>query len=739
MSGKAFDSREKAEEAARKAQALVDGSRPAGADHPYLTRKQVRAPETLHEIDLVDARRILGYRPKKDDELLQGRLLVAPVYADEALSTCELIDEAGRKSAIAGGRKSGGFWTTENLPDCDWLSLTLIIGEGVATVLSASMATGYPGVAALSCGNLLAVGKALRERYPDAKIVFVADLGNGASKASEAARDVRGLLAVPDFGEARPEGATDVNDLHVARGLEAVRACIDGAAEAPEPEPVEADPERGPQARTFELTETGGAELLAARLAGDWYYIAERGKWIRWDGKRWAFDVGEVLLMAKSKLIAREFLAEALAGVKQGDRRASDWTKFAGTAQRRQARRNFVDLGKSEPGMAIPFDEFDRDRYLINCANGTLDLRTGTLRPHRREDKITRLLPWPFEPDATCPRWEKFLAEVLPDAETVGYAKRLAGYCLTGDVSEHVVVFCYGTGANGKSVFLNSLLCVVGDYGTQGPTSMLINSQSERHPTELVTLHGRRLVVCAEVPGGRSWNEEQIKSVSGGDKISARGMREDFWEFRPTHKLLISGNHKPAVRGQDEGMWRRWHLLPFERTIPEADRDPKLTEKLTAETPGILAWAVEGCLAWQREGLRPSAKVRAATADYRTESDRLAPFIEECCVLDERARVPFADLYCAYQEWSQNQGERHPLPSKAFAELLRGKGATPCYIRRHRGWKGIGLATHDNGYAGEFRVNSLDDSTRETSRENTPEVLSPVADADEADPEGGLL
>jgi len=485
-------------------------------------------------------------------------------------------------------------------------------------------------------------------------------------------------------------------------------------------------------ARAYGMTETGGAELLAARLAGDWHYIRERGKWINFDGKRWTFDLGEVTLMDRTKLIAREFLAEAERGMKEDDARSRQWAQFAATAQRRNSRHNFAELAKSERGIAISFDDFDRDAWALNCANGTLDLRDGLLRPHRREDRITRLLPWEYDAKAECPRWKSFLGEILPDPETVEYVQRLCGYCLTGNVSEHVVVFCYGIGANGKSVFLNSLLTLLGDYGTQAPTSMLISSPNERHPAELVTLHGRRLVVCAEVPGGKAWNEELIKSISGGDPISARGMREDFWTFQPTHKMLISGNHKPDVRGQDEGIWRRWHLLPFERTIPPGERDLKLTETLAAEMPGILAWAVRGCLDWQRDRLKPSAKVLAATADYRTESDRLAPFIQECCVLDPRAIISRAALYRAYQTWSVEQGERRPLSTKTFAELVRGKGATERWTRengkRCLGWGGIELAGNSsNSNPNALPPNSQIDSSREANPESQRDLLPGVA------------
>src|ERR1017187_5513713 len=504
----------------------------------------------------------------------------------------------------------------------------------------------------------------------------------------------------------------------------------------PKPQAVTAAPSLPPPggqqpARAYLLSETGAAELMAARLAGEWHYVPERDTWIRWNGKCWAFDSGAVKLVGLSKLVAHEFLAEARRALENDDASAERLSRFAATAQKRNFRKNVVDLLKSEPGIPIRFAEFDKDPFLLNCQNGTLDLRLGVLREHRREDKITRILPWVFDADAVCPRWDRFLIEVLPDVATIAFAQRLVGYCLTGDTSEHVVVFLFGRGANGKSVFLNTLLLLLGEYATQAPTSMLIASPGERHPTELVTLYARNLVVCAEVPGGKAWNEELIKSISGGDVISARGMREDFWTFRPTHKLLISGNHRPIVRGQDDGIWRRWRLLPFERTIAEADRDPELTEKLVAEMPGILAWAVRGCIAWQGNRLQPSSKVLMATADYRSESDRLGPFVDECCMLDPQASIPRASLYRSYKQWSDAQGERRAPSEKDFAEYVRGRGVTECWTRsdgkKCRGWKGIELATPGNTKRSDLPLTSSVQASREADPENKRDVLSGVA------------
>ncbi|MGB8294732.1 MAG: phage/plasmid primase, P4 family [Polyangia bacterium] len=565
--------------------------------------------------------------------------------------------------------------------------------------------------------------------------------GPGRAHGEQVAQSLAGVavsIKVLTLPGLPPKG--DVSDwLAAGHTVEELRALVAAAPEwAPAPaEPVAPDAVipagrdgRRP-ARAFALTETGGAELLADRLAGEIAFVPEWGKWLTWEGAHWKADAAEVVMMERTKLVAHEFLAEAQWALKNDDARAKAFAQFAASAQRRQFRRAVLDLAKSEPGIALPFSQFDCDHYLLNCSNGTVNLHSGELRPHSQKDRITCVLPLAYDPAAKCPRWERFLVEVLPDPETVAFVQRAIGYTLTGDVSEHCLFFLYGNGANGKTVFLNSLLALLAEYATQAPTSMLLAKQGEAHPTELTTVYKRRAVCCQETPAGRGWAEEILKHVTGGDRISARRMREDFWEFSPTHKLWVSGNHKPIVRGLDEGIWRRLRLIPFERVIPEAQRDPKLGEKLCAEMPGVLAWAVRGCLAWQRDRLGQSAKVQTATSDYRRESDRLAPFVVECCTTDPAAVVPRAALYRAYASWSETQGERRPMSDREFAEALRGRGVEECYPRvngkQQRGWRGIGLADNtDYTCPPEFPYERLVNPPVRLMGENGGDVSSPV-------------
>lgn len=346
------------------------------------------------------------------------------------------------------------------------------------------------------------------------------------------------------------------------------------------------------------------------------------------------------------------------------------------------------------------------------------------------------MLPWEFDPEATCPRWEKFLTEILPDAETVEFVRRAIGYTLTADVNEHVLFSCFGAGANGKSVLLNTLLHVWGPYGTTAPTSMLVAKQHESHPAEKMVLVGKRLVVFQEIPSGQRLNEALTKALVSGDPDQARGMRENFVSIRPAAKLWLAGNNRLDIREQTEAIWRRYREIPFERVFAEEQRDPKLEAKLHEEAPGVLAWCVRACLEWQRAGLGKSGKVQAATADLRSEMDRLGPFLDECCAVSPSATVPRAALYQAYRAWADRQGS-HAVSDKGFAELLRGRGFTPAYGRVNgktaRVWHGLGLTDgapplpHLPHIPKESPYCGQNQSLREGHREKTSENVASVA------------
>jgi putative DNA primase/helicase len=353
-----------------------------------------------------------------------------------------------------------------------------------------------------------------------------------------------------------------------------------------------------------------------------------------------------------------------------------------------------LDMARSEPGIPILPEEMDRDPWLLNCANGTLELKTGRLREHRREDYITKLCPVEYHAGAQAQRFHEFLRDIFDDnTALIQYLQRLAGRCLTADVSEQDLHIFWGKGANGKSTLLNVLLEMLGlDYAMKAPTELLMVKRGESHPTERADLFGKRLVVAMETEEGRQLAESLVKELTGGDRIRARRMREDFWEFAPTHKVILCTNHKPRIKGTDHAIWRRIRLVPFTVTFSEDKQDKQLPEKLRAELPGILAWAVQGCLEWQHHGMETPESVLAATKEYRAAEDLLAQWLAECCRTgspDYRQKA--GELYASYHAWCERGGET-PQKQKGFGEAMTERGFTR---EKSNGVRYIGVALRD--------------------------------------------
>jgi putative DNA primase/helicase len=464
----------------------------------------------------------------------------------------------------------------------------------------------------------------------------------------------------------------------------------------------------GPGTRTA-FTDTGNAERLIHLANGEVRYCGEWGKWLVWTGSHWEEDTGDGL-QYWAKLVANSFFedgtsivraahqnkvseADLVAAHKSGEA----WSKHARLSLSAGRRAAMIELAKSEDGVPIKHISLDADPWLFNCANGTIDLRTGELRPHQKEDLLTKCSPIAYDPSSKAPTWLAFLAQIMAnDPEMIACLQRGAGYSLTGSCREHVLFFLFGSGSNGKGTFVETLLYALGAYGYAAPSDLLLAKKHDTHPTEKASLFGRRFAACPEVKQGR-WDERIVKELTGGDTISARRMREDFWTFRPTHKLWVSGNHKPQVQGTDNGIWRRLKLIPFTVTIPDAAQDKSLPEKLIAEASGILRWAVDGCLDWQKTGLAFPKAVIEATQEYRSAEDVVGRFISDCCVLKKSAQTPAASLYETFEAWSVREGE-HAISKKIFGERLEENGFTKCRIglESSRGWQGLGLLAHNN-------------------------------------------
>jgi putative DNA primase/helicase len=333
---------------------------------------------------------------------------------------------------------------------------------------------------------------------------------------------------------------------------------------------------------------------------------------------------------------------------------------------------------------------------LLNTPAGTVDLRKGEIHPHRRDNYITKITP--VSPGGQCPLWMQFLARVMDGKlELQSYVQRMIGYCLTGITREQALFFLYGTGANGKSVFLNTVIGFLQPYTRTAPIEMLLSSRNsgERHPCDMAGLRGARFVTAVEVEKGGRWAEAKLKALTGADQITARFMRQDFFEFTPQFKLVIAGNHKPSLRTLDEAIRRRFNLVPFTVTIPPAERDPELCEKLKAEYPGILQWAIEGCLAWQRNGLNPPDVVRDATIEYFGEEDVLGRWISECCILNAQEKATSNALFTSWKEWAEKAGE-FAGSQKNFSQSLETRDGISRYrTEQARGYRGIRLKTYE--------------------------------------------
>jgi putative DNA primase/helicase len=321
------------------------------------------------------------------------------------------------------------------------------------------------------------------------------------------------------------------------------------------------------------------------------------------------------------------------------------------------------------------------------------DLRTGISRESRPDDYCMKVAgTWAADPGTPSPRWIEFLNTAMGgDTALVSYLQRVCGYCLTGSIAEHALFFLYGTGANGKSVFINTLRGIFGDYHTTAPIETFTVTHSSSHPTDLAGLMGARLVTAVETEEGRLWAETKIKALTGGDAISARFMRQDFFTFVPKFKLMVAGNHKPRMRNVDEAMRRRFHLIPFAVTIPPAKRDNDPADKLRTEWPAILRWMLDGCLQWQREGLNPPQAVINATNEYLESEDAVSSWITDKCETGTDKRAANALLYHSFKEWAEQTGEFQISQKALISKLLLRPRITKAPGTSLRSLIGIGL------------------------------------------------
>lgn len=428
--------------------------------------------------------------------------------------------------------------------------------------------------------------------------------------------------------------------------------------------------------QSAEFADDSLALAFTTQHGNDLRYTAAWGRWNMWDGRVWKRD--ETLRVFD---LARDVCRYASA--------ACDVDRLAPRIASAQTVYAVERLARTDRQHAATVEQWDADAWLLNTPGGVVELRTGRIRLAERTDYMTKIAA--ATPGGDCPLWRSFLSRITNGNEELQtFLQRMAGYCLTGVTTEHALFFLYGTGANGKSVFLNTLSGVLGDYAKTAPIETFVASKNEHHPTDLAGLQGARLITASETEEGRHWAEAKLKTLTGGDPISARFMRQDFFKYIPQFKLAVAGNHKPGLRTVDDAMRRRFNLLPFTVTIPAVERDLALPDKLREEFGGILQWMIQGCLAWQAEGLHAPPIVREATEGYLAAEDALARWIEDRCVKGVNNRETASALFADWQQWALENEEFCGSP-KRFSENLEARGFTKCRTNAAREFRGISL------------------------------------------------
>lgn len=424
-----------------------------------------------------------------------------------------------------------------------------------------------------------------------------------------------------------------------------------------------------PALAKFRNTDMGNAQRFASVYDGRVKHVPERNMWLVWDGTRWKADnLGTIIQLAKH-LIRTMYVQAGVATEPSYIPSLSEW---ATKCESRAKLESMLALARPEPEIAISPGKLDTSAWLINCLNGTFNLKTMELQAHSPDDLITKRVNVDYSPDAKAPVWLKFLNRIFDgDKELIAYVQRAVGYTLTGVIAEHALFFLLGGGRNGKSTFIETIVDLLQEYSVRLRTESLITKDgSGGIPNDIAALAGMRVCVTDETEQDQRMAESLVKKLTGGDEIRARFLHQEFFTFKPAHKLWMFGNHKLNVRGTDKGIWERIKLIPFNVTIPESERDPYLKDKLRAELSGILTWAIDGCFNWQFEGLGTCDAVERATSEYRIEMDSIGDWLNTSYALDPNGRVSLADLYSSYKNYMDENGER-TISRKRLSVLLK--------------------------------------------------------------------
>lgn len=420
-------------------------------------------------------------------------------------------------------------------------------------------------------------------------------------------------------------------------------------------------------------------------------------EWIIWTGMRWRRDNKRAIIQF-GHMVSVVRLEAALLMVKEAvgedaRERALARARYAHGRGNLPMIERMLKTAATMPRIVMEADELDKDRFLMGVKNGVLDLRTGSLIEARPEQFITRRTEVPFFADATCPTWERFISDVFQgDSELVEYVQKCLGYALTGDIREQYIWFAYGAGSNGKGTFMEIVKDLMGEYASTILFNSLMAGGENDKNDDIAGLRGKRFIFASESEKGKKLNEARVKKMTGGDTQRARHLYGEFFEFLPEWKIWVMTNHRPKITGTDRGIWRRMRLIPFLASF-EGAPDLTMPQKLRAELPGILAWAVRGCLMWQADGLGLPWAVAEATEEYRQSEDTLGMYIKERTVKDPSLHVLAGTLYENYKEWARSSGIDHPLTSQAFKKALEERGYKQSHTNRGNVWKDLGLSS----------------------------------------------
>ena len=445
----------------------------------------------------------------------------------------------------------------------------------------------------------------------------------------------------------------------------------------------------------FHLTELGNAKRLVNKHKHTLRYAVEFKKWLTWDGNRWCFDeTGEIHRLAKKTVLG---IYDESASTSNDDKRRA-LAKFAIKSETQRTLDALIKLAKTEEGVSLRVCDLDKNPYLLGVTNGVINLKTGGLRANTISEFITKQAPVAFNPKSNCPRWLKFLDQAMGgDKDMISYLQQIVGYSLTGATTEQKLFFLYGFGSNGKSVFINTIQDMLGDYSMQTPVSTLMTKNKGSVNNDVARLRGARFVATTETEEHSKFNESEVKLLTGGDTITARFLNQEFFEFRPEFKLWISGNHKP-VPGDGHGIWRRLILIPFEVVVEEKNRDLELENKLKEELSGILNWAIEGCLKWQENGLQTPQKILDANKEYKSEMDTIENWMKDCwrSSTNPHTEIQASALYNSYKYWAEENGEYYKLSQRMLGQKLKERGFTNKRRSSGRFYIGIEVNNLDN-------------------------------------------